>query len=74
LEILAKLLVRFGSPWTKNNLYLLIQRIEDPSYVEHLAVCLREVGREDIAKLLDGVPIERPLYLDALRTALHGTN
>lgn len=73
LEILAKLLVRFGSPWTKNYLYVMIQRIEDPSYMEHLAVCLREVGREDIALLLDGVPIERPLDLDALRDALRGS-
>jgi hypothetical protein len=44
LEGLAKLLVRFGTPWTKNYLYFTITRLEDPSYVEFLTVCLREAG------------------------------
>jgi serine/threonine protein kinase len=70
LEGLAKFLVRFGSPWTKNYLYLTIKGIEDPSYMEHLAVCLREVDREDVAGLLDGVPEARSLDLNALRIAL----
>lgn len=74
LEGLAKFLVRFGTPWAKNYLYLTITRIEDPSYMEHLAACLREAGREDVARLLDGVPEERALNLDALRTALRGSD
>ncbi len=72
LEILVKVLVRFGSPWTKNYFYLTITKIEDPSYMEYLAERLREVGREDIAVLLDGVPDERDLDLDALRSTLRG--
>ncbi|HWW75200.1 MAG TPA: serine/threonine-protein kinase [Pyrinomonadaceae bacterium] len=72
LEGLAKFLVRFGSPWTKNYLYLTITRIEDPSYMEYLAACLREAGREDVAGLLDGVPEERTLDLDGLRVTLRG--
>ena len=73
LEGLAKLLVRFGTPWTKNYLYFTIMRLEDPSYVELLTVCLREAGREDVVGLLYGVPQERALDLDALRTALRGS-
>ncbi len=74
LEGLAKFLVRFGSPWTKNYLYLTIKSIEDPSFMDHLSVCLREVGREDVASLLDGVPDQRALDLDALRIALRNAD
>jgi serine/threonine protein kinase len=74
LEGLAKFLVRFGSPWTKNHLYLTITKIEDQSYLEHLAVCLREVGRDDVADLLEWVPDHRALDLEALRIALRGTD
>lgn len=74
LEGLAKFLVRFGTPWTKNYLYLTITRIKDPSYMEYLAERLREVGCEDIAGLLDGVPDQRDLDLDALRVTLRGTH
>jgi hypothetical protein len=70
LESLAKLLVRFGNQWTKVYLYRIISGIEDSSYMEHLAVGLREVGREKIADLLDGVPEQRDLDLDAFRIAL----
>lgn len=41
--------------------------------MEHLALCLREVGRADVAGLLDGVPDQRELDLGALRIALQGT-
>lgn len=73
LNGLAKFLVRFGTPWTKNYLYLTITRIEDPSYMEHLAMCFREAGREDVAHLLDSVLEERALDLDAPRSALRGS-
>lgn len=73
LECLVKFLDRFGTPGAKHHLYQTIEGIEDPSYMEHLAVCLREVGREDIASLLDGVPEQRVLDLDALRIALGGS-
>jgi hypothetical protein len=39
LEGLAKFLARFGRPWTKKYLYLTTTRIEDSSYMEHLAAC-----------------------------------
>lgn len=70
LEGLAKFLVRFGTPWTRNYLYLTIQSIEDPSYLEHLAMCLREVRCEDLAKLLDGALDQHDLDLSAVGIAL----
>lgn len=73
LEGLSKFLVRFGSAWTKNYLYLTITHINDPSYMEDLAEQLCKVGREDIADLIKGVPDERDLDLDALRIAIRGT-
>ncbi|MGB7925117.1 MAG: serine/threonine-protein kinase [Pyrinomonadaceae bacterium] len=72
LEGLAKFLAKFGTPWTKEHLYLTIKSIEDPSYIEHLAVCLREVDREDVAGVLDGVSDPRDLDLGALVSALRG--
>lgn len=74
LEGLAKFLIRFGTPWTKNYLYLTIKSIEDPSYMEHLAVCLREVGRDDVAGTLDGVPDQRDLDVETLVSALRGAD
>jgi hypothetical protein len=71
---LAKFLVRFGSQWTKNYLYLTITRLDDPSYMEDLAVFLREVGRKNVAGLLDGVPEQRDLDVGALRIALRGAD
>lgn len=38
----------------------------------YLGECLRGVGAEDVAELLDGVPEERPLDVDALKVALSG--
>jgi serine/threonine protein kinase len=70
LEGLAKFLVRFGTAWSRNHLYLTITRIEDPSYIEHLVVCLREVGCEDLAHILEGVPLGLGLNFDRLRAAL----
>lgn len=74
LEGLTNFLTRFGNRWTKIYLYRIINSIEDPSYMEHLAVCLREAGREEVASLLDGVPDERGLDDEALKTALSGAN
>ena len=65
-------LVRFGSPGTKYYLHLTIAHIDDPSYVEYLAARLREVGREDVATLLDGVPDQRALDVQAVGFALRG--
>jgi hypothetical protein len=73
LEGLANFLVRFGTPWTKNYLYLTIKSIEDPSYMEYLAARLREAGREDVALVLDGVPDQRDLDSGALANVLRGT-
>lgn len=66
LEGLVTILDRFGSHATKSHLYRTITSIEDPTYMQYLAERLREIGREDIAGLLDGVPEERALDLDAL--------
>lgn len=74
LEGLANFLVRFGSRWTMIYLYRIINNIEDPSYMAHLAMCLREVGREDVAGLLDGVPDSRALDVEALVIALRGAD
>lgn len=74
LDGLTKFLARFGDLDTKRYLYHAIRSIEDPSYIEYLVVCLREVGREDIVDLIDGVPDERDLDLDALEIALRRTD
>jgi hypothetical protein len=74
LEGLAYLLDRFGGPEVKHHLYRTIRNIEDPNDMEELAKCLRQVGREDIASLLDGAPDQRDLDLDALIVALRGAN
>jgi serine/threonine protein kinase len=71
LEGLARFLVQFKTSWTKNYLYLTIQSIEDPSYLQHLATCLREIGYENLAKLLDGALEDRPIDLNAIGIALH---
>jgi hypothetical protein len=70
LEGLAKFLVRFGTPWTRNYFYLTIQSIEDPTYLEHLATCLRDVECEGLAELLDGALDEHDLDLSAVGIAL----
>lgn len=74
LEGLANLLARFGSPGTKHYLYRTIESIKDPNDMKELARCLRlrGVDREDIASLLDGVPDQRDLDSDALRSTLGG--
>lgn len=70
LEGLAYFLVRFGNPEIKGCLYRTIKSIEDPSYMEELALCLHQVGREDIANLLDGSLDRRNIDLEAVWRAL----
>lgn len=70
LGSLAKIFVRFDTPCVRQNLGHIIYVTKDPSDLQHLAQCLREQGREDIAKLLDGVPEDRELDVDALKIAL----
>jgi hypothetical protein len=70
LEDVAKFLDRFGNPDMRYYLCKVIERIDDPSYMEDLAEYLRQAGREDIAGLLDGVPDRRTLDLEAVRHAL----
>jgi serine/threonine protein kinase len=74
LEGLAYILDRFGGPEVKHCLYRTIKNIEDPNDMEELAKCLRQVGREDIARLLDGAPDQCDLDLDAITVTLRGTN
>ncbi len=70
LEWLVKFLVRFKTQGTKKYLYQTIQKIDDPDYTEFLAARLREVGYEEVAKTLDGVPEQRLLDVQSLQTAL----
>lgn len=70
LDGLTGLLARFGSPGTKTYLYAVISDIDDPFEMADAAQCLRLVGREDVARLLDDVPEQRLLDLAALKTAL----
>jgi hypothetical protein len=70
LEGLAKLLNTFSTPWIKEYIYRTFESLEDPSYMEHFATCLREVNRPDLAILFDGVPDRHTLDLVSLRTAL----
>jgi hypothetical protein len=79
LKGLVEFLDRFGTSGTKYHLYqtieVTIENIEDPNYsnyMKYLIEQLRAVEREDIADLLDGVPEQRTLDLDALRIALSG--
>jgi serine/threonine protein kinase len=74
LEGLVAILVRFKRHGTKAYLYQTIKSIEDPSYIGHLVTCLREAGYEDIAEILEGVPDQRDLNLEALEAALRSIN
>jgi len=69
-DSLSKILTRFDTPVVRQNLGHIIYVTKDPSDLQHLAQCLRERGREDIAKLLDGVPQNRELDIEALKRAL----
>jgi serine/threonine protein kinase len=70
LTSLAKIFVRYDSPWLRQYVGHLIYRIVDPSDVEFFADRLREQGRQDLADLLEGVPYDRSLDIDALKLAL----
>jgi serine/threonine protein kinase len=72
LEGLVKYFVDFGTGGNRYYLWLVAQRIEDPDLMAHLAECLRGVGAEAVAELLDGVPEDRPLDVEALKVALCG--
>jgi serine/threonine protein kinase len=70
LASLSKIFVRFETLWLRRHVGHLICSIEDPADLEHLAACLREQNRDDIAKLLDGAPEERKLDVQAIKLAL----
>lgn len=70
LYSLSKILVRFDTPCVRQNVGHIIYVTKDPSDLQHFAHCLRERGREDIAKLLDGVPEDRELDVEGLKSAL----
>jgi len=70
LYSLSKILVRFDTPCVRQNVGHIIYVTKDPSDLQHFAQCLRERGREDIAKLLDGVPEDRELDVEGLKSAL----
>ena len=72
LEGLVKYFVDFGTGDNRYYLWLVAQRIEDPNLMAYLGECLRGAGAENVAALLDGVPEERPLDVDALKIALSG--
>jgi serine/threonine protein kinase len=70
LASLSKIFVRFGTPWLRHYLGHIIYVTKDPSDLAYLADCLGEQKRGDIAKLLDGVPEDRELDVEALKSAL----
>lgn len=71
LTSLSKIFLRFDTPYLRQYVGDLITRIVDPSDVEFLADRFREQGREDLSDLLEGVPYDRSLDIDALKVALH---
>lgn len=72
LEGLVKYFVDFGTGGNRYYLWLVAQRIEDPNLMAYLGECLRGAGAEAVAALLDGVPEDRPLDVEALKVALSG--
>jgi serine/threonine protein kinase len=74
LGSLVKVMVRFDQDIIRARVYHFILSVEDPTDMHHLALSLREQGREDIASLLDGVPDERTLDANALRLILSRAN
>ena len=72
LEGLVGYFADFRRGWNRKYLWLVAQGIEDPSLMAYLGECLRGVGAEDVAELLDGVPEDRPLDVEALKVALSG--
>lgn len=70
LASLSKIFVRFNTPLLRQYVGHLIYTIQDPADLEQFAALLREQNREDIAKLLDGVPAQRNLDVNALRLVL----
>jgi serine/threonine protein kinase len=74
LASLSKIFVRFDTLWLRRYVGHLIYSIEDPADLEHFAACLGEQNRGDIARLLDGVPEERKLEVEALKLALRLTD
>jgi serine/threonine protein kinase len=72
LEGLVRYFADFGKGGNRKYLWLVAQRIEDPSLMAYLGECLRGVGAEGVAELLDGVPEDRQLDVEALKVALSG--
>jgi hypothetical protein len=56
---------KLDTPWLRHYVGL-----QDPADIVHFATCLREQDREDIAKLLNCVPENRELNLEALKVTL----
>jgi len=72
LEGLVRYFADFGRGGNRKYLWLVAQQIEDPDLMAYLGECLRGMGAEDVAELLDGVPEDRPLDVEALKVALSG--
>ena len=70
LASLSKTFSRFDTPYLRKYFGHIIYVTKDAADLEHLAQCLREVGRGDIAKVLDGVPEDRELDVEALKKKL----
>lgn len=72
LEGLVRYFADFRRGGNRKYLWLVAQQIEDPDQMAYLAECLRGVGAEDVAEVLDGAPEDRPLDVEALKVALSG--
>jgi len=70
LASMSKTLVRFDTPLVRQWFGQLMYSIQDPGDAEYLTLCLREHHRKDLAKLLDGVPEDRSMDVEALKLAL----
>lgn len=72
LEGLVGYVADFGRGRNRKCLWLVAQRIEDPSLMAYLGECLRGVGAEGVAELLDGVPEAHALDIEVLKVTLSG--
>lgn len=67
---LSKIFARFDTPRLRQYVGNVIYSIQDPTDLEEFACFLREQKRDDIAKLLEGMPGRSALDVNALKSVL----
>ena len=70
LASLSKIFARFDTPRLRQYVGNVIYSIQDPTDLEEFACFLREQKREDVAKLLEGMPGRSGLDVNALKSVL----